>query len=151
MDRRDLVARCVAAALVLAGGIVHLRLWLDGYRDIPDSVIGPSFMANFIASVVVAIALVLWRHWVVVVAALALVNGTLLGFALSRTDRGIFDFTERGFDPSPEAVLALVFEIGAAIVLLWLLYRVLTDDDARRSSFPSVSVSLLRRAALRDV
>ena len=133
MDRRDLVARCVAAALVLAGGIVHLRLWLDGYRDIPDSVIGPSFMANFIASVVIAIALVLWRHWVVVVAALALVNGTLLGFALSRTDRGIFDFTERGFDPSPEAALALVFEIGAAIVLLWLLYRVLTDDD--RASF----------------
>ena len=131
MDRRDLVARFVAAALVLAGGIVHLKLWSGTYQDIPS--VGPSFMANFIASVVVAIALVLWRHWVVVVAALALVNGTLLGFALSRTDRGIFDFTERGFDPSPEAVLALVFEIGAAIVLLWLLYRVLTDDD--RASF----------------
>ena len=127
----DLPARCLAAVLVLGGGIVHLRLWLDGYQDIPS--VGPSFLANFIASVVIAIALVLWRYWVVVVAALALVNGTLLAFALSRTDRGIFDFTERGFDPSPEAVLALVFEIGAGVVLLWLLYRVLTDDD--RASF----------------
>ena len=125
----DLPARCLAAILVLGGGIVHLRLWLDGYKDIPDSAIGPSFMVNFIASVVIAIALVLWRHWAVVVAALALVNGTLLAFALSRTDRGIFDFTERGFDPSPEAVLALVFEIGAGVVLVWLLYRVLTDDE----------------------
>ena len=126
----DLPARCLAAILVLGGGIVHLRLWLDGYKDIPDSAIGPSFLANFFASVVVAIALVLWRHWAVVVAALALVNGTLLAFAVSRTDREVFNnYSPHGFDPSPEAVLALVFEIGAGVVLVWLLYRVLTDDE----------------------
>ena len=77
-------------------------------------------------------------HWAVVVAALALVNGTLLAFALSRTDRGIFDFTERGFDPSPEAVLALVFEIGAGVVLVWLLVpRAHRRRGAIRWSFPS--------------
>ena len=44
--------RIVAAALVLAGGVVHLKLWSDGYRDIPD--VGPAFLANAIASAVVA-------------------------------------------------------------------------------------------------
>ena len=111
--------RVAAAGLVLAGGVVHLKLWNDGYRDIPD--VGPAFLANVIASAVVAVALVVTTHWAAVVAGLAVVNGTLAAFALSRTDQGIFEFTERGFEPSPEAVLALVFEIGAGVVLVALL------------------------------
>jgi hypothetical protein len=112
--------RFVAAALVLAGGIVHLKLWNDGYKDIPD--VGPAFLGNVIASAAVAIALIVMANWGAIVAGLAVVNGTLVAFALSRTDRGIFGFTERGFEPSPEAVLALVFEIAAGAVLVWLLW-----------------------------
>ena len=112
--------RFVAAALVLAGGIVHLKLWNDGYKDIDD--VGPAFLGNVIASAAVAVALVVTTHCAAVVAGLAVVNGTLLAFALSRTDRGIFGFTENGFQPSPEAVLALVFEIAAGAVLVWLLW-----------------------------
>ena len=78
------VLRLVAAGLVLAGGIVHLKLWTDGYRDISD--VGPAFLANVIASAIVAVALVVTTHWAAVVAALAVVNGTLAAFALSRTD-----------------------------------------------------------------
>ncbi len=125
------VLRYVAAGLVLAGGLVHLRLWNDGYKDYPDANLGRSFLLNVIASVVVAVALVLWRHWAVVVAGLLVVNGTLIAFAMSRTDNGIFGFTERGFEPSPDAVLALVFEIGAAVILLWLLWRILSDEETR--------------------
>ena len=76
-------------------------------------------------------ALVVTTHWAGDVAALAVVNGTLAAFALSRTDRGIFDFTERGFQPSPEAALALVFEIAAGAVLgvlLWLDRRLLPSS-----------------------
>jgi hypothetical protein len=112
--------RLVAAALVLAGGVVHLKLWSDGYRDIPD--VGPAFLGNVIASAIVAVALAVTTHWVAIVAGLGVVNGTLFAFALSRTDGGIFNFTERGFQPSPEAALALMFEIGAGIVLVWLLW-----------------------------
>ena len=116
----DRALRAVAAALVLAGGVVHLKLWNDGYKDIAD--VGPAFLGNVIASAAVAVALVVMANWGAIVAGLAVVNGTLLAFALSRTDRGIFGFTERGFQPSPEAVLALVFEIGAGAVLVWLLW-----------------------------
>lgn len=131
------VVRIVAAVLILAGGIVHLQLWNDGYKDIPD--IGPAFLGNVIASVVVAVALVVWPHWAAIVAGLAVVNGTLVAFTMSRTDGGIFDFTERGWQPSPEAALALVFEVAAGVALVWLLWRSLAAGTVRTDTHPSVS------------
>ncbi len=123
---RNLVIRIVAAALVLAGGIIHFRLWSDGYKDIDK--IGPAFLLNAVGSAAIAVALVVWRHRLVPLAALGLVNGTLLAFGLSRANDGIFDFREYGWNPSPEAALALVFELAAAAVLLALL--VLERNDS---------------------
>ena len=79
----------------------------------------------------VAAALVLWRNVWALVAGLVLVNATLLGFGLSRTSSGIFGFTETGFQPSPEAAISLVVEIGAAVVLIALLYLELRGPAAR--------------------
>jgi hypothetical protein len=127
----DRVLRIVAAALVAAGGIVHLKLWSDGYRDIDK--IGPSFLLNGLASLAVAVALVVWRHWIPVLAALAVVDATLLAFGLSRTSRGIFDFVELGWNPSPEAAIALVVEL-AAVVALCVLLVMGREDDLSRST-----------------
>ena len=129
---RTLVLRIVAAALVLAGGVIHLRLWNDGYKDFPNDNLGRSFLLNAVGSAAVAVALVVWRHRLVPLAALGLVNGTLVAFGLSRTDRGIFGFTERGWNPSPEAALALVFELAAAAVLLVLLVLERNEDAPAR-------------------
>ena len=115
----DLALRIVAAALVAIGGIVHLKLWSDGYRDIDK--IGPSFLLNGLASLGVAVAVVVWRHWAPVLAGLAVVDATLLAFGLSRTSRGVFDFVEFGWNPSPEAAIALVVELAAVVVLCVLL------------------------------
>jgi hypothetical protein len=115
------VERVVAALLVLAGGIIHLKLYFDGYRDVPNANLGRSFLLNFAASAVVAILLVVWRSPLALVAGLVLVDATLIGFGLSRTSQGIFGFTESGFQPSPEAVLSLVVEIAAAVILIVLL------------------------------
>jgi len=106
-SRLLLGGRVVAAVLVLIGGYIHLKLYFDGYRDVPDANLGRSFLLNAAAAVVVAAALV---------------NATLIGFGMSRTSRGIFDFTESGFQPSPEAAISLVVEIAAAVVLIALLY-----------------------------
>ena len=108
-DVRATAVRLVAAACVLIGGIVHLQLWADGYRDVPNANLGRSFIANGVASVVVATLLRL--------GGIAVSVGTLVAFALSRTDRGIFGFTEQGLQPSPQAALTLVAEIGAALLL----------------------------------
>jgi hypothetical protein len=131
-SRLLLGGRVVAAVLVLVGGYIHLKLYFDGYRDIPDANLGRSFLLNAAAAVVVAAALVLWRNVWALVAGLVLVNATLIGFGLSRTSRGIFGFTESGFQPSPEAAISLVVEIGAAVILIALLYMELSAPAPSR-------------------
>lgn len=116
-DVRATAVRLVAAACVLIGGIVHLQLWADGYRDVPNANLGRSFIANGVASVVVATALLVRRDALLRLGGIAVSVGTLVAFALSRTDRGIFGFTEQGLQPSPQAALTLVAEIGAALLL----------------------------------
>jgi len=74
--------RLVAAVAILIGGLVHLQLYLDGYRDFPDANLGRSFLLNVVASVIVVpltvklsppgcVAKVIftfrgWKFWVIV-------------------------------------------------------------------------------------
>ncbi|HEX5772229.1 MAG TPA: hypothetical protein VFY11_14815, partial [Nocardioidaceae bacterium] len=53
--------RIVTAAAVVVSGAVHLLLWFDGFRDI--DVVGPLFLLNALAAVAIAIATLVWRHW----------------------------------------------------------------------------------------
>ena len=116
--------RIGAAVLLAASGAIHLRLWDNGYKDFPNDNLGRSFLLNALGSFAIAVAIVAWQHWLPLAAGLFTTNATLVAFALSRaTDKGIFDFTENGFSPSPEAVLALVTEIGAGAAFVYLLAR----------------------------
>lgn len=45
----------LGAGLTAAMGWIHLRLWLDGYREIP--VIGPLFLLNVIGAALLAVGL----------------------------------------------------------------------------------------------
>jgi hypothetical protein len=124
----------VLAALVAAGGYVHYCLYRHGYRAIPK--IGVGFLLQAVTSTIVVLALVLGPHLVARaahitgrvatvltgLAAAALSVGTLVAFALSRTPGGLFNFRERGFQPAPQALIALVAEVGVLVVLgIWLL------------------------------
>jgi plastocyanin len=100
---------------------VHLKLYFDGYRDAPDENLGRSFILQVVASVVVAIAVAVRRDVWVRIAGIAVAGGTLVAFGLSRTDRGIFGAKEEGLDPSPEALIFLIAEIGAIVLLAVLL------------------------------
>jgi plastocyanin len=109
--------RIVAAAAIVIGGLIHLQLYFDGYRDFPNDNLGRSFLLNGIGSMVIAIALLARRDVVVRVAGLAMVVGTLIAFALSRSDRGVFGFTEKGLEPSPQSLLTIVVEIIALLAI----------------------------------
>ena len=52
--------RLVGAAALLVSAAVHLYLWFDGVRH---QSVGPLFLVNVVAGIVVAALLVLWRHW----------------------------------------------------------------------------------------
>src|SRR4051794_16311672 len=115
----EVVMRVVAASALLVGGLVHLDLYFRyGYRDFPNENLGRSFVANGIASVVVAAALLVRRDMIIRIIGIAIAAATLGAFFMSRNlDNGIFGFTEKGWDPSPHAALSLTAEIVAVVVL----------------------------------
>ena len=87
--------RYAGALLVLFGGAIHLSLYLDGYSSIPR--IGPVFLVNVVAAVLIAAALAFRPIGAFAVAALAFSVGTMAAFVLSRTT-GLLGFKEMGFD-----------------------------------------------------
>lgn len=109
--------RWAAAAALAIGGLIHLQLYFDGYRHFPNQNLGRSFIANGVASMVVACVLAARRDVVVRLAGAAVLVATLVAFAVSRTDRGIFGFAERGLQPSPQAVMTLIVEIAGLVLI----------------------------------
>jgi hypothetical protein len=114
------IARWAVLALTATGagflvwsGVIHLMLWSDGYKDI--SVIGPLFLLQGIASIVIAVAVVAFRWLALLVIGAVTGVATAVGLLLS-VNVGLFGFTESL--ASPYAELSLAVEFTAAFVLL---------------------------------
>ena len=101
------LTRLLAAVLLLAGGIVHFNLWSSGYRHIPK--IGPLFLANFVGSIALAVAVIASRRSTIAIAGIAFAAGSLAALVLSRTV-GVFGFTETIW--TTQAVKTLASEVG---------------------------------------
>jgi hypothetical protein len=113
-----LALRIVTAAAVLLSGAVHLWLWwYDGFRDF--TWIGPLFLVNAVAGVVIAIAVLAWPHWLPALLAAGFGASTLGAFLLSTTV-GLFGIQEV-FWGTPQ-LLAMVSElvalVGGAVLVL---------------------------------
>ena len=132
--------RLAAATALLVGGLVHLQLYFDGYRSINR--IGPSFLANAIASGVVAAAVAVRKDWFVRLAGIAVAVGTLVAFVLSRRGDGLFNFREQGLAPSPQALVALVVEIVAILALAASFTPSIRDDTKSRPVAAGASLAL---------
>jgi hypothetical protein len=105
----------LAVALCLAtGGYIHAQLYVRGYHAIPY--IGTSFRWDAAASFAVAALLLVANPIVLRLAAAGLCLSGLGGFTVSRTI-GLFGFTERGWQPAPQAQLS-VLAWSAALALL---------------------------------
>jgi len=120
--------RYAAAAAIVVGGYVHYCLYRNGFRTTPT--IGIGFLLQVITSAVVAGALLIGRERVlrfgrlvvrssvaVGLAGLSLSLGTLAAFGLSHTPMGLFAFREFGWQPAPQAAIALVAELTAVVLL----------------------------------
>src|ERR1700686_3751387 len=79
------------AALLIWSGVIHLQLWSGGYRDI--SVIGPLFLIQGIASIALALPLVVFRRLVLLAAGAILLAATAAGLLLS-AGIGLFGYQE---------------------------------------------------------
>ena len=56
-DPLRLAVRVVAALAVLGGGLIHLKLYNDSYKNFPNDNLVRSFLLNVIASIVLAVTL----------------------------------------------------------------------------------------------
>ncbi len=144
------VTRLSAAVALLAGGLVHLQLYFDGYRHLPDPNLGRSFIANGVASVIVAAALLVRRDALVRLAGIGVAIGTLGAFAMSRRGDGVFGLRETGLNPSPQALIALIAEVAAIAALAYsFLPKVGGGNNLdRRLSVPTAGIFVAGAIAL---
>ncbi len=110
-------ARAVTAVAVLVSALVHLYLWGDGMREV--DVIGPAFLVNGVGGIVLAIAVLAWRHWLPLLAAAGFGAATLGAYLLSRTV-GLAGVRET--ITTPEAVVSAVVEV-LAVVFAFVAWR----------------------------
>jgi hypothetical protein len=127
-----LVLAGIGAAFLVWSAVIHLELWSDGYKDI--SVIGPLFLVQAIACIVVAVAIVALR-WLALLAAGAVAGAaTAVGLLLS-VYVGLFGYTESL--SVPYATLSLAVEFTAAFVLLVAAGLLALVRTARSASNPA--------------
>ena len=112
-----MTTRWVTAVGVLVSAAVHLWLWFDGFRDIPW--IGPLFMLNAIAGVVIAALVIWWRSWISALLALGFGASTLVAFLLSATV-GLLGVHEifLGTSQIAAAVAEVASIVGGCVLLL---------------------------------
>src|SRR5699024_8603509 len=90
---KAMLMRLLAALAALVSAAVHLKLWIvDDYSDL--SVVGPAFMVNVVAGVVIAGLVAFWRHWVPLVL-VAGFGATTLGAFVASTTVGLFGVHEQ--------------------------------------------------------
>ena len=120
------VLHASAAVTLAISGYIHAQLYLDGYRFI--HAIGVMFLIQAAASFAVATLLLaaslLPAPALIQLVAAGAALGALGGFAASRTV-GVFGFTERGFQPAPQALLSVLAEVATVLLLVLAAVRLL--------------------------
>lgn len=108
--------RGLTAAGLLMSAVVHFELWAQGVDEVP--VIGPLFLLNAVAGLVVALAVLVWKHWLPVLAAIGFSVLTLIAFALAVTV-GLFGSNEVAAGvPQAMAGIAELVALVCAVALL---------------------------------
>lgn len=145
----------LAAVFTAAGGVVHLREWLDTYRDVPASVPGAAivrvgFPVIAGVSVVLAVLLVatvfLWLHLrrPARLAAAALATASLAALVVSRNG-SLLGWMESGW--SRGAKQAAAVEVGALLTLLLaMVVAHRSERGAAEADGPAVSRGVARSA-----
>lgn len=106
--------RMLGAVLLVVGGAIHTWLAFDGYGTADLETV---FLLNGAGSALVAAALASTRGPIAPLAGAGISAISLLAFALSRIGDGVVGFRATGLEPAPEALLTLVVEAAALVVI----------------------------------
>ncbi|WP_205687396.1 hypothetical protein [Cellulomonas endophytica] len=109
--RALVLTRSLTSAAVMLSGVVHLELWAQGMSAL--DVVGPAFLLNAVAGLVLGVVLQLWEHWLPLLAAAGFGAATLGAFVLSTTV-GFFGVQERW--QGAAVWLSAVSEVAALVL-----------------------------------
>jgi len=101
------------AGFLVWSGVIHLMLWSDGYKDV--ATIGPLFLVQGIAGIVIALAIVALRRLALLIVGAGTGVATAGGLLIS-VNFGLFGLKESL--ATTYATLSLAVEFTAAFVLL---------------------------------
>jgi hypothetical protein len=106
------VAALAASALILATAVIHLHLWLSGYRHVPR--LGPLFIGQAVAGLVLAPVLAWARTTLVVAVGCVYMAASAVGLLLSATVGfvGVHDSLS-----VPWAAWSLATELAGSVLL----------------------------------
>jgi len=148
--QRDRLARpmlLAAAAFTVAGGYVHLREWLDTYRDVPSSAPGSwlvriGFPVDAGLSVVAAVVLVLAatrlpKLTVPATVATLLFQAGSLAFLIGSRTGTVLGWTEPTWTPGAEQSRALELAAMAALVVAVALRRLAPNPSRAGRPVPA--------------
>jgi hypothetical protein len=130
MSRSTLIdtgLRIAAAATLATSGYIHAQLYVTGYRFL--HVVGVLFLLQASVSFAVAALLLVGGPVYLRLAAAGAAAGALGGFLASRTI-GVFGFTEKGWQPSPQSLLSVLVEVATLLLVAPALIE--TVKTARR-------------------
>ena len=113
----DGIVRGLAAAGVLMSADVHLALYFSGFSSIPT--VGPLFVVNAVAGLVIGVGMLAWRHWLAAFLAFGFNLVTLAAFYLS-ISVGLFGFRESatGAQQLIAEIAEIIGLVGAAVLLV---------------------------------
>ncbi|NUU19288.1 hypothetical protein HP550_18720 [Cellulomonas humilata] len=107
-----MVLRVLTAVCVAVSAVVHLYLWQDGMKSV--DVVGPAFLLNGVGGLVIAVLVIVWRHWIPLLGAVGFGVATLTAFVISTTPSGFFGVHERWV--GLPVWLSAISEIGAIVL-----------------------------------
>ena len=121
--------RVLGAVALLVSAAVHLYLWLNGVRN---QSVGPMFLINVVAGVVIAVLLVRWEHWIPAFLTLGFGAATLGAFIIASTV-GLLGVhtTWKGWDVWTAAAAEVVCILVGGALLLRELGSVREPADSR--------------------
>ncbi|GLY65692.1 hypothetical protein [Amycolatopsis taiwanensis] len=117
------VLRTLVVLGLLGSAWIHYELWQFQYFSQVD-VIGPLFLVNAASGVVIAFAILAWRHWLPVLLAIGFGALTMVAFVLSLRAGGFFGVQEEFTPSSPNwlpELWAVVTEAGCVVFGIALL------------------------------
>jgi hypothetical protein len=135
-DLRSLPWRVVVTVMIAGGavctvgsGVLHLYLWGKqyGYRDIPT--IGPLFLIQGIAAILIGLIVIVSRQVGVLLVAVALLVASVIALVLA-IEVGLFGFRDSWL--APYAWTTFYEELAGGVLLLAAVGALCLSGEARR-------------------